>query len=103
MERSDVEWKWDKSFFFNLFFCQIIDSVKRLESIQSMFQLMNSKADISTFVQANDPGAYSSPEKNFQKPEDNQLLVSAHLKEVTSTIRFESTYIDSWSVPIPVN
>ena len=43
---------------------------------------MNSKADISTFVQANDPGAYSSPEKNFQKPEDNQLLVSAHLKEV---------------------
>nr|XP_058949181.1 uncharacterized protein LOC131776985 [Pocillopora verrucosa] len=52
----------------------IVDSVKRLESIQSMFQLMNSKADISTFVQANDPGAYSSPEKNFQKPEDNQLL-----------------------------
>lgn len=56
-----------------------------------MFQLMNSKADISTFVQANDPGAYSSSEKNFQKPEDNQLLVSAQLIEVTSTIRFEST------------
>lgn len=52
----------------------IVDSVNRLESIQSMFQLMNSKADISTFVQANNPGAYTSPEKSFLKPEDNHLL-----------------------------
>ncbi|KAJ7392259.1 hypothetical protein OS493_013638 [Desmophyllum pertusum] len=52
----------------------IVDSVQRLESIQSMFQLMNSKADISTFVQANNPGAYTSPVKSFHKPEESQLL-----------------------------
>ena len=47
-----------------------------------MFQLMNSKADISTFVQANNPGAYTSPEKSFLKPEDNHLLVSTQFIEV---------------------
>lgn len=40
-----------------------------------MFQLMNTREDISTFVQANNPGAYTSPVKSFHKPEESQLLV----------------------------
>ena len=56
---------------------QIVESVQRLESIERMFQMMNSREDISTFVQANNPGTYTSPVKNFNKPEESQSLVSA--------------------------
>lgn len=59
----------------NLFYSQIVSSVQRLESIQNMFQLMNTREDISTFVQANNPGNYTSPVKSFHKPEESQALV----------------------------
>lgn len=52
----------------------IVESVQRLESIERMFQMMNSREDISTFVQANNPGTYTSPVKNFNKPEESQSL-----------------------------
>ncbi|KAL9978747.1 hypothetical protein ACROYT_G016302 [Oculina patagonica] len=52
----------------------IVESVQRLESIQGMFQLMNTKEDISTFVQANNPGAFTPPAKSFHKPEESQSL-----------------------------
>jgi len=52
----------------------IVSSVQRLESIQNMFQLMNTREDISTFVQANNPGNYTSQVKSFHKPEESQSL-----------------------------
>ena len=54
---------------------QIVDSVQRLESIESMFRLMDSKADIATFVQTNNPGIFTPPEKRFQRPDEGQSLV----------------------------
>lgn len=52
----------------------IVESVQRLDNVERMFQLMNGRADISTFVQANNPGAFSPPRKSFSKPEDSQSL-----------------------------
>lgn len=52
----------------------IVHSVQRLDNVERMFQLMNGRADISTFVQANNPGAFSPPRKSFSKPEDSQSL-----------------------------
>lgn len=52
----------------------IIESVQRLENIEHMFQMINSREDISTFVQANNPGTYTSPIKSFSKPEESQSL-----------------------------
>ncbi|KAK2568449.1 hypothetical protein P5673_007490 [Acropora cervicornis] len=49
-------------------------SINRLDNVGRMFQLMNGRADISTFVQANNPGAFSPPRKSFSKPEDSQSL-----------------------------
>ncbi|CAH3045244.1 unnamed protein product [Porites lobata] len=52
----------------------IVESVQRLESIEHMFQMMDSRVDISTFVQANNPGMYTPPVKSFSKPEESQSL-----------------------------
>ena len=38
---------------------------------------MNTREDISTFVQANNPGNFISPVKSFHKPEESQSLVRA--------------------------
>ena len=57
--------------------------MQRLDSIECMFQLMNSKADISTFVQANSPGTFTSPVKSFNRPEEtSQSLVSSKNQEI---------------------
>lgn len=52
----------------------VVDSVQRLDNIEHMFQLMNSRADISTFVQANNPGTFKPPNKSYSKPEDSHVL-----------------------------
>ena len=43
----------------------MVESVQRLKSIEHVFQMMDSRVDISTFVQANNPGKYTPPVKSF--------------------------------------
>ena len=57
-------------------FRQLLENIKRLDNIESIVELVDAKADIKIFVQANKGEELEIPKRDFVKPEDFSSEVS---------------------------